>query len=48
MSATKNINAAKIKDILKQKTFTLEAPTATDDITVFRTDVLVTVRVTFT
>lgn len=44
MSATKNINAAKIKDILKQKTFTLEAPTATDDITVFRTDVAITVQ----
>jgi len=44
MSATKNINAAKIKNIVREKTFTLEAPTATDDITVFRTDVAITVQ----
>jgi len=44
MSATKNINAAKIKNIVREKTFTLEAPTASDDITIFRTDVDITVQ----
>lgn len=44
MSATKNINAAKIKNIIRERTFTLEAPTASDDITIFRTDVDITVQ----
>tara|TARA_Y100000004_G_scaffold32618_1_gene34349 strand:+ start:22 stop:399 length:378 start_codon:yes stop_codon:yes gene_type:complete len=44
MSATPNVAKQKIIGYQKEKTFTLQEPTATDDITIFRTDVDITVQ----
>lgn len=44
MSATPNVAKQKIIGYQKEKTFTLQDPTATDDITIFRTDVDITVQ----
>ena len=44
MSATPNVAKQKIIGYQKERTLTLQEPTATDDITIFRTDVDITVQ----